>query len=393
MIATLELDNNVARIRPASHEPVSPERLAEHVRVALEQPLGYPPLCEATVPGDQVVVTLQQGLPMVRQLLAGTSAALRDAGVEVSQASVLVTQPAPQSNDTLDQLTAESGLHSMHHDPADEDDCSYVGVTQSGQALRVNRQLGDADIVLPVGLTLADLDEQNCDKFCGLFPHYCDQATVARYQDGKYAENAKHRRDQHQEIEESGWLLGVGMTVQVVPGADGTVAAVLAGEPTAVAQAATDKYRDIWHREVPRRGDLVIASITGAADQQTWQDFARALAAAESVLEPGGAIAICSQLAEMPGPSLSRLSCNDDLAQIERELRRDKFADTCTALHLAQALERGPIYLHSQLESEVVENMGLAPIGTESELSRLAESYRHPIVLEDAHRLLPSVSE
>jgi len=393
MIATLELDNNVARIRPASHEPVSPERLAEHVRAALEQPLGYPPLSDATVPGDQVVITFQQGLPMVRQLLAGTSAALRNAGVEQSQATVLATQAVSQSIDSLDQLAAENELHAAQHVPADEDDCSYVGVTQSGQALRVNRQLGDADIVLPVGLTLVGLDEQHCEKFCGLFPHYCDQETIARYFDGKYADNAKRQRERLQEIDESGWLLGVGMTVQVVPSANGTVAAVLAGEPAAVALAAAEKYRDIWHREVPERGDLVIATITGAAGQQTWQDFARALTAAENVLEPGGAIAICSQLAETPGPSLRRLSSGDDFAQLEKDLRRDKFADTRMALHLARALERGPIYLHSQLEPDLVENMGLAPISTESELSRLAESYRNPIVLEDAHRLLPSVSE
>ena len=390
MTATTQLGKTAVHVRPASHDSVSPEQLAEQVRAALEKPLGYPSLSEATVPGDQVVVTLQHGLPMAGQLLTGLGAALRDAGVEPSRAMVLLSDQAASE---LDRLADQSGLRAERHDPAVADDCAYVGLTPSDQPLRINRQLSNADIVLPVGLAVVGLDDEPCEKYCGLFPHYCDQATIARHRDGREFGTGKFRRDRLREIDESGWLLGVGLTLQVVPGPGGAVAAVLAGEPNAVARAATEEYRKLWSQTVATRGDLVIATITGATVEQSWDDFARALTAAESVLRPGGAIAICSQLADAPGPSLGRLAGGSGYAELERALRNDKFADTQTALRLCQALERGPIYLQSQLDAEVVENLGLAPIGSDTELSRLAESYRRPLLLEDAHRLLPRLSE
>jgi nickel-dependent lactate racemase len=388
----LELDD-FAYVRPASHESISPQDLAEHVRAAFKMPVGYPPLAEAAVPGDQVVVALRHGLPLLKQILAGASAALRDAGVEPSQATFLCTPEMARSDSLLEQLAAENDIQLERHDPTNIKDCAFFGVTQSGQGLRMNRKLCDADVVLPIGLTTIDLADQQCDKYGGLFPHFCDEETIARYHDCKKADSAKHRENRRREIDESGWLLGVGMTVQVVPGAGGTVAAVLAGEPTAVAQAATEKYRQVWSRPVAARGDLVIATITGPTGEQSWDNFARALTAAQSVLEPGGAIAICSELANAPGPSLRRLLGSGDYARLERKLQRDRFADSRTALLVCRALEQGPVYLHSQLDANVVEGLGLAPIESDAELLRLAKSYRCPVVLEDAHRLLPTLSE
>ena len=381
----LELDS-AAHVRTAAHEAVAPEQLAEQVRVALEQPLGYPPLAEATVPGDRVVVTLQRGLPEVRKLLAGTSTALCNAGVELTQASVLLANAHEELSDVVE-------LRTELHDAANDDDCAYVGVTQSGQALRINRKLSDADIVLPIGLTSVAPNEQQCDKYCGLFPHYCDRETIARYRDFKRATLAELHQEQLREIDELGWLLGVGIAIQVVPGQGGTVAAVLAGEPSAVAKAATEKYRELWSQPVAARSDLVIATINGASAAQSWDDLARALTVAEGVLEPGGTIALCSQLTESPGASLERLGASNDYVELERELRRDKFADTCAALQLCGALERGPVYLHSRLDDNLVEGLGLMPIASDAELRRLAESYQRPLVLEDAHRLLPTLCE
>jgi nickel-dependent lactate racemase len=403
MSATFQIEDNVTHLRPAEHESVPPEQLAEAVRSALEKPLGYPPLCEATVPGDEVIVAPQHGLPLVAELMAGTSTALRDAGIEPSQTTVLFSQElfsqelssqaARQSDSVLDQLAADSGIHLGRHDPNEADDCAYVGVTQSGVPLKMNRLLSDADIVLPVGITSVGLDDQLCDKYCGLFPHYCDQETITHYRDFKKEDTVKQRENRRRENDESGWLLGVGLTVQVVPGVGGTVAAVLAGEPTVVAQAATEKYRQIWSCPLWSRSDLVIATITGLEDEQSWDDLARALAAAQCAVEPGGAIAICSHLTELPGPSLGRLIGSSDYIELERELRGDHFADTRTALKLCRALEQGTVYLHSGLADQVVESLGLAPISSETELSRLVESYHCPIVLEDAHRLLPTLSE
>jgi hypothetical protein len=84
-----------------------------------------------------------------------------------------------------------------------------------------------------------------------------------------------------------------------------------------------------------------------------------------------------------------RLANIDAHERLEPKLQRDSSADRRTALAVCRALQRGPVYLLSQLPAELVERLGLAPIASEAELARLVKSYQRPLVLEDAHRLLP----
>jgi hypothetical protein len=95
----------------------------------------------------------------------------------------------------------------------------------------------------------------------------------------------------------------------------------------------------------------------------------------------------------LPGPSLRRPTNQGDYEHLERVLQRDRMVDSRRALLICRALQRGPVYLHSQLDSDLVESLGFAPIASDEELARLAKSYRRPVVLEDAHRLLPLVAD
>ena len=385
----LELDG-MTRVGPAPHVPIDAADLAECVRAALQAPLGYPPLAAATVPGDRVVVALEPGLPLVRELVEGVSRALRDSGVDPSLATFLFCQDPKEPASAFGQWATDHHWNVELHDPCDEKHCALFGVSQAGNALRLNRKLCDADIVLPIGVTnvgFSAVDDRS--KFSGLFPQFSDEETIARHRRPEGTKPGTSRKDRRQEIDEAGWQLGVGMTVQMVPGPGDSAAAVFAGEPGVVAESATAKYRDVWRRSVDDAGDLLIATVAGAAAEQSWENIGRALLAADEVLEPGGAIAICSELAESPGPSLLRLANNDENERLERKLERDSLADSRTALAVCRALQRGPVYLHSQLHADLVESLGFAPIASEAELVRLAKSFRRPLVLEDAHRLLP----
>ena len=137
----------------------------------------------------------------------------------------------------------------------------------------------------------------------------------------------------------------------------------------------------------------MIATISGPAEEQTWENVCEALIAAESALKPGGVIAICTQLAESPGPALQTLKTGCDAEQLQRSLGRVKANDSAIALRICRAVERGTVYLSSQLAAGVVEDLGLAPIQSEQELKRLTESFSKIVVLEDAHRLICAGAE
>jgi hypothetical protein len=136
---------------------------------------------------------------------------------------------------------------------------------------------------------------------------------------------------------------------------------------------------------------LFVATITGGDASQTWANVARALETAERVVEEGGAVAICTNLAEPPGHSLGRLIGDPDLDVAARKISHDHDADSWPAWRLARALQRGPVYLLSQLPAETVEDMGVAPVESVDDLVRLASRHESFLVVPDAQHAVVSV--
>ncbi len=179
--------------------------------------------------------------------------------------------------------------------------------------------------------------------------------------------------------------------MQVVPGPEGTVAAVVAGDPLAVAEHTQQLCEQLWSFSVPRRAGLVIANITGGPLEQTWENIGRALAAIEPLVEEEGAVAICSDLDAGPGHSIGQLINNPDIDRVALAVRNDHSPDSWPAWQLARAMQRGPVYFLSQLESDDVEDMGLAPVENLEELVRLAVGRESCIVVDDSQYAVVTV--
>ena len=117
---------------------------------------------------------------------------------------------------------------------------------------------------------------------------------------------SKSRTRRH-EADEVAWWLGVLMSIQIVPAAGGSVLHVLAGAPESVHRRGNALCREAWSCQVPRRAELVVAAIEGDRGQQSWENVGRALAAASRAVTDDGAIALCTELADRPGPALQWL--------------------------------------------------------------------------------------
>ena len=385
--------NQVSHICPTDLAPVAKDQLAAELRSALKQPLNFPPLAAATVPGDRAVVALEYGIPQCAELLRGAIAALQDAGVERSDIQVLLSNDFQRDSslqEELNKIAAKEEIAVDLFDPNHEQGTALLGVTRNGNALRLSRILCDADLVLSIGLCkLNSAEEKHLAKFGGIYPVFSDQETLDRFRAPIAADSKVISAERQNEIEEAGWMLGAGLTIQVVPNPTGEVAALYAGDPASVAQAAADKYHEIWRQAVDDSGDLLIATIPGDTSQQTWQNLGRVLELAEPALEAGGVLVLWTHLAEAPGGSLQRLAGNDDVHAIERELMRDRLPDSWPAMLLCRALQRGTVYIHSELDADLVESLGLAPLADTDELERLSRSRQHCIVMEQAQWLLP----
>ena len=366
------------------HDPVAA------VVQALRQPLDYPPLAAGVVPGDRVAIALDDAVPCVDDVVRGAVQTLERAGIEPEAISVVTTE-AETARTCREALSSHASRlpQFVRHDPDDDDNLCLVGVTRRREPVLVNRAIFDADVVLPIGVARVN----GTGAYDSLFPRFSNAESIGRHRTPASLNSTKHAAEKTHEADEAGWLIGVPMVMQIVPGPGNAVAQVLAGEPQAVARRAAALCRRQWSLHSPQQVDLVIATITGGAQSQTWANVGRALAAAEQLLTDDGAIAICSNLDEPPGESLGRLIGSTDLEKAERKISHDQGADSWPAWQLARALQRGPVYLLSQLAADTVEDMGLAPVAEIAELVRLAERHERFVLIEDSQHAVVTVNE
>jgi nickel-dependent lactate racemase len=356
---------------------------------ALAEPLDFPPLAAATVPGDRVAIAVDENVPCVGAVVRGAVEAFQRAGIEAADIFV-VTADATTARLCKEALSDNGERPQIvTHDPGDANNLCLVGQTKKHEPLLINRTIFDADVVLPIGCARLG----SSSVYESLFPRFSNAETIERHRTPMTHRSTASEKKETREIDEAGWLVGVPMVVQVVPGADESVAHVVAGDPHSVAERVEELYRQQWLLKSPQQVSLVIATISGGEQAQTWQNVGRALATAEPLLTEGGAVAICSNLEALPGESLGRLIGNDDLEKAERKIFHDHGADSLPAWHLARALQRGPVYFLSQLDEETVEDLGLAPISDTAELARLAGRHESCVVIEDSQHAVVTVGE
>ena len=166
---------------------------------------------------------------------------------------------------------------------------------------------------------------------------------------------------------------------------------VVAGECDAVRRRCRELYRAAWGESVPSRASLVVAGLEGPRGQQTWENLGRAVHRAGQLVEDGGAIAVCCDLAGQPGPGVQQLIGAPSPESALRHLRRDCPIDALAAVQIAQAVRRGRVYLLSRLDPALVESLEMIPVGSPEELLRLAHRSETCILLSNATRAMVAV--
>jgi len=367
------------------------------VAEALNDPLDYPPLAKATTPGDRVVVALEPGLPHAAEVVAAVVQTLVAAPVDPDGISILVSRAeATNGADDPRRLIPQPvrrriGLAT--HDPGDRRQLAYLAAAESGEPILLGRALHEADLVLPVGC----VQDESASGYFGihglLYPGFADERTLRRFraprprgEQGGRGSGSARRRALAEEADHVAWLLGINFTIQLVPAAGDGLLEVLAGQSDAVARRARERYHAAWDRSVPEPTSLVVAAIPGGRRQQTWENVGRALEAALPAVEDGGAIAVCSELAEEPGPAVKGIGTPGSRREALKRINKDRPPDALPAAQLARALDRAQVYLLSLLEPDVVEDLDMIYVAAPEELVRLAR--RHPTctLLADAPR-------
>jgi len=198
---------------------VSGEAAAVAVRDALEQPLDFPPVRQAVVPGDRVAIALDSSLGVVGPLLSVLVDLLCQSGVEPGDVTVVAS--AGNRARLPDQLP--QGIALELHDPTDQRRLAYLATTNEGRRIYLNRHVTDADVVIPVGRLGYDPILGYRGPWSAIFPSLSDQETRASYRQGM-AGDAPGQLTPRPELDETfevSWLLGTQFHLGLVPGRSG----------------------------------------------------------------------------------------------------------------------------------------------------------------------------
>ena len=223
----------------------------------------------------------------------------------------------------------------------------------------------------------------------GLYPTFSDEATQQRFRAPMALTLTAEQKRRREEADEVAWLLGLQMTVQIVAGPGDSLLHVLAGLIEEVAAHGFELVEAVWSHEVPSKADLVVAAIEGGTDDQSWENFGRALYAASQICTDRGTIVLCTDLQCRPGPSLQRLAGCEGDAKLLQRIRRDRSEDALSASLLLETRERQHIFLLSRLDESSVEALGVGYVTTPEQVNRLARHADSCILLADAHRAAP----
>jgi len=281
-----------------------------------------------------------------------------------------------------------------NHNPQDSASLCYLAASKQGKPIYFNRHLCEADLVVPVGTLRLEHSFAYAGVHDGLFPAFSDEEARLRFRSPANADWSAKRQRRRAESDEAAWLLGVQLIVQVAPGPGESVLHVLAGTAAEVARQGRKLSEAAWLHHAPRRASLVVATIEGGPEQQTWDNFARALFAASQAVTEGGAIVLCTNLRNPPGPAMRRLAKLDgEPENLERTLRGRRFEDALSAILLAATIQRAKVYLLSGLDGDFVEDLGLGHVENSGEIERLSRQYPSCILLGNAQFAMLSAED
>jgi lactate racemase len=332
------------------------------IGAGLENPRDFPPLRQAVVPGDRVVVAWDPTIGEAEPVLRALAQVFQEAGIEDGGFTVL----SPASGRAILERLLPSGATLAIHDPNDRAQLAYLSATTQGRRIYLNRLLTDADLVVPVGRLGFDSLIGYRGPWSVLYPFLSDRETLVAHRDLLRDEPGESLRSPITpllaESFEVSWLLGTQFHLGLVPGSSGLFE-VVAGLSTSVRDRGIATLDQNWCFVADSRAELVVVGIGRPGVATTIDDLGEGLATATRLVQHGGKIIVLSRAAGEIGPALKRLINADDPKKADASLRgHEGDDDFVAARRLAHALSRADVFLLSGLSQRVVEDLSIIAI-------------------------------
>lgn len=305
---TLPAACRVEVIAPGEIRPAPDPALL--VDAALDAPVGACALDHWARARSAAIAIADKTRPALTAALIPLLARLETLGIPPAAITLLVAtgahapMPPHEFGDILPpEILARYAV--LSHDCDAHADLIYLGSSQRGTPVSVNRYLHAADLRLVLG-------NVEPHQFMG-FSGGVKSAAIGLA--GRETINANHRlmldpasalgryddNPARQDVEEIGRMMDIHFAVNTVLNSDKQIVHVIAGAPQAVMQATIPTVRDIYEVPVAVPCDLVIASPGGHPKDINLYQAQKALAHAARITHSGGTVILVAACTEGTG--------------------------------------------------------------------------------------------
>jgi len=378
-----------SRVQAWLEPPAPVSRLCDSIDKALELPIEFPPFSRTVVAGDRVALVLDRGTPGAAELVAGVWKVLQHQ--QIKPEDLLIIQPADlravRSGDPRGLLPREVAKEVRYriHDPENEQDFAYLATSATGERIYLSKEVAESDLILGVGSIGFDPILGYRGTHSSLFPGLSNTDAMRRAWGGEQTElGPDDPRPLRQAADEVGWLLGVHFSIQVIPSSGGGVARVLAGQSEAVLKEGIRALNELWRVDVEQRAELVVIAVDADARGHGWSHLATALDIGRRIVARDGRILLLTELNEQLTTPIEIIREAHTPRDAVKGLRHNVTPEDWDARRIAQALERANVYLVSQLEADIVEDLFMVPLATLDEAARLPDGNEQCVFLGSA---------
>jgi nickel-dependent lactate racemase len=336
--------NVLAMLMPRTAEPAgSGESLAE---AALEHPLGCPPIENEVSPSARILVLVDD---ITRQTPAGKILPplfKRLAGRRVQKKNVKILIAAgTHARMSAEEIERKLGRRIPHehtvviHHWKDEEKLVTIGTTPDGTLVRVNRMLGEADLVIGVGQIVPHrvmgftggstiVQPGVSGKEVTGYTHWLSALYPGREILG-VTDNPVRA-----EVERIAAKAGLRFILNVVMDANHRVIHVVAGHPVVAHRRGAKLSEEIYGVSQPAPADIVVTE-SYPADYDLWQ-AAKGIYSAELAVKRGGVVILvtpCPHGVSKEHPEVEQLGYHG-YAEVRSMVESKMITDLVAAAHL-----------------------------------------------------------
>ncbi len=302
---TVELPDHAQVLRPRPVAGVADERAA--LQAALADPVAAPPLAQLAAGKRRVVVThsdITRATPNDR-ILPVLLQALEQAGVargDITLINALGTHRRQTAAELRQMLGAEiaSRYRCLQHDAWDDAALVAAGTTGRGNAIRLNRAVMEADLVIFTGFIEPHFFAGFSGGPKGALPALAGHESVltnhgyAMIGDPRATWGATEGNPIWEEMREAALLIEPLFLLNVTLNAGGEITGVFAGDVLEAHRRGCAFVRGSAMVPVAEPFDAVVTTNSGYPLDQNLYQTVKGMQAAKGIVRPGGAILLAA---------------------------------------------------------------------------------------------------